>query len=65
MRIKEKIMEVIMMCCSFVTILTTIAIIVVLLVDTIKFFSDVSIVDFLTDTQSAQPDNGHDDLILS
>lgn len=40
-----------MMCCSFVTILTTIAIIVVLLVDTIRFFSDVSIVDFLTDTQ--------------
>ena len=51
MRIKEKVIEVIMMCCSFVTILTTIGIIVVLLVDAIRFFSDVSIVDFLTDTQ--------------
>lgn len=51
MRIKEKIIEVIMMCCGFVTVLTTIAIILVLLFDTIRFFSDVSIVDFLTDTQ--------------
>lgn len=40
-----------MMCCSFVTVLTTAGIIVVLLVDSIKFFSEVSIIDFLTDTQ--------------
>jgi len=40
-----------MMCCSFVTVLTTISIILVLLLDSIKFFSEVSIVDFLTDTQ--------------
>lgn len=40
-----------MMCCSFVTILTTISIIFVLSVDTVKFFSEVSIVDFFTDTQ--------------
>jgi phosphate transport system permease protein len=39
------------MCCSFVTVLTTIGIILVLLLDSIKFFSEVSIVDFLTDTQ--------------
>ena len=51
MRIKEKIIEGIMMCCSFVTVLTTLGIILVLLVDSIKFFSEVSIVDFLTDTQ--------------
>lgn len=40
-----------MMCCSFVTILTTIAIIIVLAIDTIKFFGEVSIIDFFTDTQ--------------
>jgi phosphate transport system permease protein len=51
MRTKEKIIEGIMMCCSFVTVLTTIGIILVLLLDSIKFFSEVSIVDFLTDTQ--------------
>lgn len=51
MRIKEKIIEVIMMCCSFVTVLTTIGIIFVLLFDTLRFFSEVSVIDFLTDTQ--------------
>lgn len=51
MRTKERIIEGIMMCCSFVTVLTTIGIILVLLLDSIKFFSEVSIVDFLTDTQ--------------
>lgn len=43
--------EVVMMCCSFVTILTTAGIILVLSVDAIKFFSEVSIIDFFTDTQ--------------
>ena len=51
MRIKERIIEGIMMCCSFVTVLTTLGIILVLLLDSIQFFSEVSIVDFLTDTQ--------------
>lgn len=51
MRTKERIIEGVMMCCSFVTVLTTISIILVLLLDSIKFFSEVSIVDFLTDTQ--------------
>jgi phosphate transport system permease protein len=51
MRTKEKIIEVVMMCCSFLTVLTTISIIVVLAVDTFKFFTEVSIVDFFTDTQ--------------
>ena len=50
-RSKEKIIEGIMMACSFITILTTISIIVILAVDTFKFFEEVSIVDFLTDTQ--------------
>jgi phosphate transport system permease protein len=39
------------MCCSFVSVLTTIGIILVLLLDSIEFFSEVSIIDFLTDTQ--------------
>lgn len=51
MRTKERLIEVVMMCCSFVTILTTISIIFVLSVDTIKFFSKVSIIDFFTDAQ--------------
>lgn len=50
-RTGEKIIEVIMMACSFVTILTTIGIILVLLIDSVRFFSDVSLGDFLTDTQ--------------
>jgi phosphate transport system permease protein len=50
-RTGEKVIEVIMMACSFVTILTTIGIIGVLLIDSVRFFSDVSLGDFLTDTQ--------------
>ena len=48
---KEKLIEFAMMSCSFVTILTTISIILVLAVDTFKFFGEVSIIDFFTDTQ--------------
>lgn len=40
-----------MMCCSFVTVFTTIGIIAILTVESIKFFSEVSIGDFVTDTQ--------------
>jgi phosphate transport system permease protein len=50
-RTKEKIIELVMMLCSFITVLTTISIIVVLAIDTFEFFKEVSIVDFLTDTQ--------------
>lgn len=50
-RIKEKMIEGVMLACSFVTILTTISIIIVLAVDTFKFFGEVSIIDFFTDTQ--------------
>ena len=48
---KEKIIEGVMMACSFVSVLTTLAIILVLLIDAVKFFAEVSILDFLTDTQ--------------
>lgn len=50
-RTKEKLIEILMMCCSLVTVLTTISIILVLAVDTFKFFQEVSIVEFFTDTQ--------------
>ena len=39
------------MACSFVTVLTTVGIILVLSIDTFKFFSEVSIIDFFTDSQ--------------
>ena len=48
---KEKLIEWVMMACSFITILTTISIIIILAVDTFKFFGEVSIIDFFTDTQ--------------
>jgi len=50
-RRKERWIEIVMMCCSFVTILTTIGIILVLTIETFHFFSEVSVIDFLTDTQ--------------
>lgn len=40
-----------MIACSFVTVLTTVGIILILTLETVKFFSEVSIGDFLTDTQ--------------
>lgn len=39
------------MSCSFVTVLTTAGIILILAIESVKFFSEVSIVDFLTDKQ--------------
>lgn len=50
-QVKEKMIEWVMMACSFVTVLTTIGIIVILAVDTFKFFGEVSVISFLTDTQ--------------
>ena len=52
LRIKsEKVIEVVMILCSLVSVLTTIGIVLVLSVDTFKFFTEVSIFSFLTDTQ--------------
>src|SRR5688572_10860966 len=48
---KEKLIEAVMMACSLITVVTTISIILVLLVDTFKFFQEVSLKSFLTDTQ--------------
>ena len=51
MRKKEKLIEIVMMCCSFVTVFTTVGIILILTAESIKFFSEVSIGDFVTDKQ--------------
>ena len=48
---KEKIIEFILKLASLITILTTIGILWVLLTESYSFFKEVSIVDFLTDTQ--------------
>ncbi len=40
-----------MLLCSMVSVLTTVGIILVLSIDTIKFFEEVSFISFLTDTQ--------------
>ena len=51
MRLKEFIIEKLLFVSALVTVLTTIGIIAVLLVESLAFFADVSIIDFLTDTQ--------------
>lgn len=51
MRIKEKIIEKILAACALVTVLTTIGIILILAIQAVSFFRDVSIIEFLTSTQ--------------
>ncbi|MGZ5281437.1 MAG: phosphate ABC transporter permease subunit PstC [Bacteroidia bacterium] len=51
MNLKEKIIERLLFLCSLLTVLTTIGIILVLLVQSLSFFSEVSVWDFLTDTE--------------
>lgn len=46
----EKIMQGVMFLCSMLSVVTTVGIILVLLVDTFKFFGEVSIVEFVTST---------------
>jgi phosphate transport system permease protein len=50
-RIKENIIEFVLRATALITILTTIGIIWVLLSESLEFFNEVSIIDFLTDTQ--------------
>jgi phosphate transport system permease protein len=47
----ERAAGIFLLCCAIVSVLTTIGIVVVLLAQALKFFSDVSIVDFLTGTK--------------
>ncbi len=51
MKLKEKIIETLLLASSLLTIATTISIIGVLIYQAGNFFSEVSIVDFLTDTE--------------
>lgn len=51
MRLKEKIIKKILGACALLTILTTVGIVAVLLVEAVGFFREVSIISFLTDTQ--------------
>ena len=51
MRIKEKLIEFLMMACSFITVLTTISIIIILAIDSFAFFQEVSIKEFFTSKQ--------------
>lgn len=51
MRKKEKIIEAVLALCGGITILTTIGILFVLVVETVSFFREVSFFDFVTDTQ--------------
>ena len=50
-KIKENIIEFVLRATALITILTTIGIIWVLLSESLEFFNEVSIIDFLTDTQ--------------
>lgn len=51
MRVKEKIIEKVLAACALVTVLTTVSIILILAVEAVAFFKDVSIIEFLTSTQ--------------
>jgi phosphate transport system permease protein len=50
-RLKEEAIRLLLLACGAVSILTTVGIVAVLIVETIAFFREVSILDFLTDTQ--------------
>lgn len=50
-KVKEVIIERILALCASVTILTTVGIILVLLIESLGFFNEVSLIDFFTDTQ--------------
>jgi len=50
-KLKENIVEKTLFLCSFITILTTVGIILILLFQTVGFFKEVSLVEFLTDSQ--------------
>ena len=51
LKFKEALIERLLLCCSLLSVLTTAGIIWVLLSESVGFFKQVSIIDFLTDTQ--------------
>jgi phosphate transport system permease protein len=50
-KLQETVIKFFLLICSLITVLTTLGIIIVLAVDTVKFFGKVSLIEFLTDTQ--------------
>jgi phosphate transport system permease protein len=50
-KVKERVIEVLLFCAAFISVLTTVGILYVLLKESVVFFSQVSIWRFLTDTQ--------------
>ncbi len=48
---REKVVHVILLMCALVSVFTTLGIILVLLFQTLEFFKEVPLLDFLTDTQ--------------
>ncbi len=50
-RLQEGAIRAVLLACGVVSILTTVGIVAVLIVETVAFFREVPIVDFLTDTQ--------------
>lgn len=51
MKISERIIEKILAACALITVLTTLGIILVLSIEAVSFFKEVSIIDFLTDRE--------------
>lgn len=49
--LKERLIKAILFCAASVSVLTTVGIIYTLLIETVKFFFSVSIIDFFTDNQ--------------
>ena len=50
-RWKEKVIEYVLMLCGVISIVTTLGILYVLISNSVSFFKEVSVIDFLTDTE--------------
>jgi len=55
--VRERIIKILLTACAYLSIFTTVGIVVVLFEETVRFFLDVSIVEFLTSTRWV-PDQG-------
>lgn len=50
-KVKEKIIEKVLAACALITVLTTLGIILILAIEAVSFFQEVSIIEFFTSTQ--------------
>ena len=57
-KVRERIIKILLAACAYLSIFTTVGIVVVLFEETVRFFLDVSIVEFLTSTRWV-PDQGN------